>query len=287
MSENPFVRSVTETDFEQSVLEASFQLPVLVDFWADWCQPCRVLMPMLARLAEEYGGKFILAKVNTEENRSLAAALGIRSLPTVRLFMEGEVVDEFLGALPESQVRAFLDKHIPNDSDLTVAEGEMLLEQGDITGATALISQAATADPSHLGIRLLQAKLAFATGKTAQAQEILASFDDKERADPRATALITHLAFDTHLNGSPSPEQLQARLIQNENDSEACYLLALHAVQLQDYALALSLLLELMRKDRQFNDDAARKTLLEVFNLLGGSGELVSQYRNKMFTLLH
>lgn len=287
MSENPFVRSVTEADFQRSVLEASFHLPVLVDFWADWCQPCRILMPMLARLAEEYGGKFILAKVNTEENRSLAAALGIRSLPTVRLFRDGEVVDEFLGALPESQVRAFLDQHIPNETDLLVAEGERLLQQGDLASATVLANQAATRDPGHLGGRLLRAGLALASGNTAQATEILSGLDDSEKAEPQAAALIAQLAFATRLGDAPSPDALQRRLDQNANDSEARYLLALRAMQARDYALALSFLLELMRRDRAFNDDAARKTMLEVFNLLGNGGDLVSQYRNKLFTLLH
>jgi putative thioredoxin len=114
MANSPFIIEVTRENYEQ-VMQASFETPVLMDFWASWCQPCQVLMPVLARLAEEYEGKFLLAKLNTEENQEIAAQFGIRSIPTVKLFRDGQPVDEFMGALPEQAVRDFLDKHIPDE----------------------------------------------------------------------------------------------------------------------------------------------------------------------------
>jgi putative thioredoxin len=278
--------NVSEADFQQTVLEESFQRPVLVDFWADWCQPCRSLMPLLARLAEEYGGKFLLAKLNTEENPNLAAALGIRSLPTVRLFLEGQVVDEFMGALPESQVRAFLDKHIPNEIDLLLAQAEQLAMQDQSQQAASLLQHAAELDPSNSRVKIAQARLAAALGQIEQARALLDGLDASARAEPEAAALIAQLGFSQRLQESPGPDQLQQRLDANPNDSEARYLLALHAIQQENYEQALELLLELMRRDRAYQDDAARKSLLELFDMLG-SGPLVSKYRNRMFTLLH
>ena len=116
MADSPFIIDVTRDNYQQ-VMEASFKVPVLMDFWASWCQPCHALMPVLAKLADEYEGKFLLAKLNTEEEQEIAAHFGIRSIPTVKLFHEGQPVDEFLGALPEKAVREFIDRHIGRESD--------------------------------------------------------------------------------------------------------------------------------------------------------------------------
>ncbi|MEO5342133.1 MAG: co-chaperone YbbN [Gammaproteobacteria bacterium SHHR-1] len=287
MSDNPFVIHVSESDFQQTVLEASFQRPVVVDFWADWCQPCRSLMPVLASLAEQYRGKFILAKLNTEENPNIASALGIRSLPTVRLFIKGQAVDEFMGALPEPQVRAFLDKHIPNEVDLLIAQAEQLALQGDGEQAAGLLGRAAELDPVNPRVKIGQARILAAMGQIDQAREILAGLDDNARSEPAAAALIAQIDMRQQLQDSPAPLELHKRLAADASDSEARYLLAMHALQQEDYEQALELLLELMRRDRAYRDDAARKGMLQVFDLLGGSGELVSRYRNRMFTLLH
>ena len=115
MAESPYIIEVTRENYAE-VMEASFKVPVLIDFWASWCQPCQVLMPILARLADEYGGKFILGKLNTEEQQEIAQHFGIRSIPTVKLFQDGQPIDEFMGALPEQGVRAFLDKHIVDEA---------------------------------------------------------------------------------------------------------------------------------------------------------------------------
>lgn len=287
VSDNPYTLAISENEFQQTVLEGSHQRPVLVDFWAGWCQPCRTLMPILSQLAAQYRGKFILAKINTEENPSLASSLGIRSLPTVHLYIEGEMVDEFMGALPEAQIRAFLDKHIPNETDLMVAQAEQLATEGDGEQAANLLNQAAAIDPDSSKIKIAQARLLVNLGHTAQAGAILDTLDAEARSDPAITALIAQLEIEQRLKAGPDSSKLEQRLNSNENDSEARYLLAMHAVQQQDYPLALELLLKLMQLDRGYNDDAARKAMLEIFDLLGGSGELVSSFRNKLFTLLH
>ena len=211
MPDSPYIVDVSADNFAE-VLQASSRIPVLMDFWASWCQPCLALMPVLAKLAEEYDGKFLLAKLNTEENQELAAQFGIRSIPNVKLFQDGQVVDEFMGALPEQAVREFLDKHIVDEE--AVAEERSRRLQG----------------------------------------------------------------FQDELDGlasSPAPDS-----------SEALHAEALREVVDENYETAMDLLLELMRKDRGYADDAGRRTLLKVFDLLGDDPR-VGAYRRRMTNLLY
>lgn len=287
MSDYPYIQEVSAANFQDMVIAASHQLPVLVDFWADWCQPCKTLMPMLMKLAEEYNGKFLLAKVNSDDNKELAAKYGIRSLPTVQLFMAGEPVDQFMGALPESQIRQFLDKYIPNKIDEMIALAEESIAQGDIAQANTILEQASTLSPNNSKITVVQVKLALAGDQKDQARKILESLDSATRDEPEIAALLTQLDIDEKLSDAPTMDELFDRLEADDNDSEARYLLALRAFEQQHYEAALEMLLTLLQKDRKYKDEAAQKGMLEIFNILGGEGELVTQYRRKMFTALH
>ncbi len=217
MADSPHIVDVTRENFAQ-LMEISFDVPVLMDFWASWCQPCVALMPVLARLAEEYEGKFLLAKLNTEEQQEIAAQFGIRSIPTVKLFRDGQPVDEFMGALPEQAVRQFLDQHVASDPD---------------------------------------------------------SVRDKVREH-----------FASQVADVPGTSELEARLEKNADDLEALFQLALRKLVDGDHEPGMDLLLDLLRKDRSFEDDAARRTLLELFELLGND-PLVSGYRRRMASLLY
>ena len=130
MGESPYIHNVSMQNFQNLVLEKSINKPVLVDFWADWCEPCKTIMPMLAKLAEEYDGKFELAKVNADQEQELAAHFGIKSLPTMKLFYQGQIVDECVGAAPESDIRAMLDKHIVSESEQFMQAAITAYEQG-------------------------------------------------------------------------------------------------------------------------------------------------------------
>ncbi len=287
MADSSFIYDVTVENFQQVVLQTSMNRPVLVDFWAEWCNPCKALMPILAKLADEYQGKFILAKVNTEEQQQLAAHFGIRSIPCVKLFIKGEMADEFMGALPEPEIRSFIDKYIPRESDSLLAQAEQLLLQGDADNAGALIQQAAQIDPGSPRVMLANARYLASIGKLDEAQQQLEALPEEEKSNPEVTAMLARLQFDRSSAGSPSAEELEQRLNENPDDSEALHQLASHKIMQNDLEGALELLLTLMQKDRDYGDDLARKDMLRIFDMLGGQGELVKRYRNRMFNFLH
>ncbi len=287
MSTSPYIFDITADNFDEIILQGSQSVPVLVDFWAPWCQPCKTLMPTLASLADAYQGKFILAKINTEEEQALATQFGIRSIPTVKLFKDGEAIDEFMGALPESEVRAFLERHIPRDSDNLIAQAELLIEQGKTAEAIPLIESARESDPGSPRVLLAYAKLKAALGDIDQAEEVLSELPTDEQDKPEILSLRARFDFNRIAHAAPEKEALKQLLAADGNQSEARYQLAAREVLEQAYEKALELLLQLMLKDRVYGDDAARKGMLAIFNILGGSGELVTRFRGRMFNALH
>jgi putative thioredoxin len=269
-------------DFPQRVLEESKRRPVVVDFWAPWCGPCKSLKPILEKLAAEYGGKFLLAKINSDENQELAARYGVRGIPSVKAFIDGQQVDEFSGALPEPEVRAFLDRLIPSPADELRQQAAGARMAGDLTGALKLLAEASQIDPGHLGVRLDAAEIMLDLGETDEATRLIGSVPDD--ADPRVPQLKARLQF---LGAAGEDEAaLAARVAANEDDLEARLKLANLLVAAGRHEAGMEQLLEIVRRDRSFGDDIGRKTLLSVFNLLGG-GELVSRYRRLLASALN
>ncbi len=286
MSNSPYIIEVTEDNYQSAVIEQSFNVPVLVDFWASWCQPCQILMPLLGKLAEQYQGKFILAKINTEEQQQLAGQFGIRSIPTVKLFKNGEPVDEFAGALPESEICQFLDKHIPRESDALVDQAEQLLLQGNTEQAIDLLNQAKQADPANSNIDIALAQAQAASGNVHSAQEIVDGLPADLQEKPEIQTLRGLLFFEQIIANAPTETDIQQRLQNHPADSEALYIAAAYNVVSQQYELALQQLLELMQKDRNYADDGARKALLKLFDILGDD-PIVPRYRSKMMSLIY
>ncbi len=269
-------------DFQQQVLEESTRRPVVVDFWAPWCGPCKSLKPILEKLAAEYGGKFRLAKVNSDDNQELAARYGVRGIPSVKAFINGEPVDEFSGALPEGEVRAFLDRLIPSPAETVRAEAARLREAGDTSGALQKLAEASRLDPAHVGVRLDATAIMLDLGEAEEARRLLGSLADD--ADPRVPQFKARLQFMAL--GGDDEAALTARVAANENDLDARLKLANLLVAAGQYEPGMDQLLEIVRRDRAFEDDIGRKTLLSVFNLLGG-GELVSRYRRLLASALN
>jgi len=269
-------------DFQQHVLEESRQRPVVVDFWAPWCGPCKSLKPILEKLAAEYGGKFLLAKINSDDNQELAARYAVRGIPSVKAFIDGEPVDEFSGALPEGEVRAFLDRLIPSPADELRAQAAELRLAGDTSAALQRLADASRLAPAHVGIRLDAAEIMLYLGEADEASRLLASVPDD--ADPRAPQLKARLQFVGTADADEA--ELSARVAADENDLEARLKLANLHVAAGRFEPGMVQLLEIVRRDRGFEDDIGRKTLLSVFTLLG-SGELVSRYRRLLASALN
>ena len=269
-------------DFQQHVLEESRQRPVVVDFWAPWCGPCKSLKPILEKLAAEYGGKFLLAKINSDDNQELAARYAVRGIPSVKAFIDGEPVDEFSGALPEGEVRAFLDRLVPSPADELRAQAAELRLAGDASAALQRLADASRLAPAHVGVRLDAAEIMLDLGEADEARRLLASVPDD--ADPRAQQLKARLQFVGTADADEAA--LSARVAADENDLEARLKLANLHVAAGRFEPGMVQLLEIVRRDRGFEDDIGRKTLLSVFTLLGG-GELVSRYRRLLASALN
>lgn len=286
MTDNAYIIDVTTDNFA-NVVERSMQVPVLVDFWAPWCEPCKTLLPIMEKLAAEYQGRFLLAKVNIDEQQALASQFGVRSVPTVKLVRDGRIADEFSGALPESQVRAFIDKHMEQPADRFLAAAEQAWENGDAAQAEALLRQVMAEVPDDHRAQLMLAELRAVTGNTDEAAQLLASLPADLALSPQAEALRARLTFAAAAAGAPEIEALQQALTNNPKDSQARHQLAARLVLAGDLEGALQQLLELLRRDRSWGDDAGRKGMLQIFELLGGQGELVNRYRRLMFTAMH
>jgi putative thioredoxin len=280
MSENAL--DVGLADFDQRVIEESKRRPVVVDFWAPWCGPCKSLKPILEKLAAEYGGKFLLAKINSDDNQELAARYGVRGIPSVKAFIDGAQVDEFSGALPEGEVRAFLDRLIPSPADEMRQQAAAVRMAGDISGALKLLAEASKLDPDHLGVRLDAADIMLDLNEAEEARRLIGSVPDD--ADPRVPQMKARLQFMAA--GAEDEAALEARVAEDENDLEARLKLAKLLVAAGQYEAGMDQLLEIIGRDRNFKEDIGRTTLLSVFNLLGG-GELVSRYRRKLASVLN
>lgn len=287
MSESPFIHNVTAETFNELVIENSFKQPVLVDFWADWCQPCQALIPVLTKLADEYQGAFILAKVNSDENGELAAQAGVRSLPTVKLFVNGQIVNEFMGAQPEANVRQFLDQYIQSESDQVLKEAVQAYQEGRQQDALDMMNKALAEDPQNAKLKINIARMVADQGDYESAKALIDTLSDEDKNGDEARELIAQLQIADQLKDAGDPKELVQRVEQNPDDLDAKLKLSNFMTASGQHEDALKMLLDIMSRDSNFEDGAARKGLLNIFDMLGNDNPLVKTYRRRMFTLLH
>jgi putative thioredoxin len=282
-----FVVDVTDESFQREVLDASKALPVVVDFWAPWCGPCKVLKPVLEKLAAEYGGKFKLAKLNSDENPKVSAEYGIRSIPDVMAFRDGQPVSHFLGAVPESQVRAFIDALIPSPSEAERTKAAGLRQAGDLPAAIAALRTAIELDADNGRARLDLAEALIEGRQVDEAEALLDAVKPHIDHDERLATLRSAAAFARSAGSGASEHGLRDRLQKNPADHAARLALARLQAGAKRYQPALDELLEVVRRDRNFNDGEARREILAIFNLAADQPELVSAYRKKLASALN
>jgi putative thioredoxin len=281
-------QDVSQADFEEQVVAASHLHPVVIDFWAPWCAPCKVLKPILEKLAAEYEGKFKLAKVNSDENQEIAARYAVRGIPSVKAMVDGNIVNEFTGALPESSVREWLDRIIPSPAEELRREAQRIVDADDFDGALQKLAEAARLEPNNEVVRVDSAEILLAQGNADEAQRLLDSLRDPDiLKDARVLQLKAQVRLAEMKEEAESEASLAAAIAANENDLEARFKLANVLIAANRATEGMDQLLEIVRRDRGFRDDIGRKTLLDVFNLLGGQGELVATYRRKLAALLN
>ena len=268
--------NVTVANFEAEVIEASQHTPVLVDFWAPWCGPCKVIGPLLEKLEVDYAGRFKLVKIDSDEEQQLAAAFGIRSIPTCVLLMKGQPVDGFMGAMPEGQIKAFLDKHLPSaeaaEAEVVEAEALDALAEGDIEGALEKLQQAVQTDPDNDDARFDLVKLLLELGQDDDAKVAFAPVIAKAAGVRRLDSLQRWMTARDAQASVSDPEaraaELQAAVAANKRDFESRFALAQLLMAYGQWVPAMDELLEILMRDKAWNDDLARKTFIAILDII-------------------
>lgn len=287
MDGKPLVFDATLASFEQDVILKSKQVPVLVDFWAEWCGPCKSLGPVLEKLAAEFAGGFLLAKVDVDKEQQLAGYFQIKSIPTVMLLKDGQIVDGFPGALPEGQVREFLQHHgvAPALAAEPAEEAQAQPARPDPHAEVVRLRAATQAEPAREDLKLDLALALLASGSVGEARQILDALPANLATDDRAVRAHARLGFHAQLEQAPPRAALEAALAADPADLRARHLLGVSLLLEGAEAEALEQFLEMLRRDRAYDDQLAKRSLIDAFRIIEDP-ELVGAYRRRMASLL-
>jgi len=285
----------TQENFTRDVIEASRETAVLVDFWAPWCGPCKMLSPLLSALEAEFKGRLKVVKLNVDENQELASRFGVRSIPFVVAFVDGQPVDSFVGVLPGESLRQFAHKLLPDPAELERRKAKQRLDTGDALGAATALRAAIALDPERDAARMdLAALLLEDVGaqreqrdRLDEVEATLSGVSAAGKLDSRWVALRTQLQSQRRAAELPAAESLRARIGADPADLQARLDLASVHVARREFEPALDQLLAIVERDRGFGDDIGRRTMLSVFDLAGDQPQLVSTYRRRLATILN
>lgn len=286
LNTSPHIVDVTYDNAQATLIDASMQRPVLVDFWADWCAPCKQLMPILEKLAQEYNGAFLLAKVNADEMQGITQQFGVRSLPTVMLIQDGQPVDGFAGAQTESFIRNMLDKVLPKPEDEQFAQAQQLMAEAMFSEALPLLREAYNAAKSRSDIAIHLAHCLAELNKIDEASTLLGKVPmvDQDAHFQQVKALIElkREAADT-----PEIRALQEQLAATPDDMSLQYSLAIQFSQVGREGEALAILYSILKQDREFADNGARRTYLDILKALSNKDPVAIEYQRKLYSLLY
>lgn len=276
MKSSEFIIEVTEADFEYQVIAYSQKIPVLVDFWAEWCIPCRTLGPLLERLAEEARGGFRLAKVDVDSNPNLSRRYNVRSIPMVKAFRDGGLVSEFVGALPEARVRDFIREIAPAQTDLMLEKAHSLMQMRQYESAEKTYRQYLLESPRRPAAMLGLIKSLLLQGKIAESQQLLLTFpDSKELAAAETLKPLANVLELVKRDEAPT-----------EDPVEAAYANALRLVMRGNLHAAMDGVLDVLRQDKHYRDDEARQVMVGLLELMGAEDPQTRQYRNEFASVL-
>lgn len=276
MMTSEHIINVSEGDFDYNVLAYSQQVPVVVDFWADWCIPCRTLGPLLEKLANEGQGSFRLAKVDVDANQKLATQYNVYSIPTVKAFRNGQVVSEFVGVIPEPRIREFLRALAPSELDLSLEKGQSMLKLEQYRSAEQTFRQVLEKDPTQAAAMLGLAKSLLLQGESFEALGILEGFPASREFSAALTLLPLAQALEREGNGDPW----------TDDPLDAAFNRAIRLVGRGNLPAALDGLMDILRENRSYRDGAARKVILAIFELMADENPLTRQYRQELASVL-
>jgi putative thioredoxin len=287
MSANtPSIVEANPETFQRDVIERSSDLPVVVDFWAAWCQPCRLLTPVLEKLADEYEGRFLLVKADTERVPEIAGGFGVQSIPAVFGLRDGQVVDSFVGVLPETAIRAWIDRLLPTPAEALVAEA-IRLEGPDPEAAEARLREAMALAPHEPGARIVLARVLAARGQSDEARALIDGLQRRGFLEPEAERLKAELDLQAGARHSGGVEACRAAVAAHPDDRALRLTLAEALAAAGSFPEALDLCLDLIERDRKGLGEAARKVMVRIFQMLPADSEMVAEYRRKLSTALY
>ena len=280
------VIDIDQENAQQYLIDESFNRPVVVDFWADWGAPCKQLMPLLEKLADEYAGAFLLAKINADEQQGISQQLGVRSLPTVMVFKDGQPVDGFAGAQPETAVRELLQKHLPSPWDAKIAEATELLDQGNTADAVGLLRAAWEESNKLLDVTLAYAGALIEANRLDEAEQVL---DEVRLVDREAVheQLMAQIELKREAGKSPEIEALERELGLDESNHGIRVKLAVQLSAASHFRDALEHLLVVLRSDRDWNNGEAKRMYLDTIATIGKGDPLAAEYQRKLFSILY